>query len=242
MTISLDDFIKYFIKKWKIAAVMIIACVALFAGATKLLGEEISVPHSEEYLYYEKESAGLERYLENSVLMQMNPTDIPEITLYLEKSADPEALKDYMISKNIWTEFESERNKDYFYELLTWQEKEDGQAEVLLRHVTAEECLEAAEYLKQKCEEYDPEVQVTIGQLRAVKDEELQDEQLRWYDRIEYSKSLLLEAEAGYTIKVNVAAAVVTGAIAGGLLACVLVLLMYMAGRKKETDKDKKIG
>ena len=87
ITISLEEFGKYFLKKWKIVALLVFLCTGIFCGATKILGEEISVPHSEEYLYYEQESAWLESYLEESVLMQMNPTDIPEITLYLENSS-----------------------------------------------------------------------------------------------------------------------------------------------------------
>ena len=55
MTVSFEEFVNYFIKKWKVVALIVFGCVALFVGAAKLMGEEISVPHSEEYLYYEQE-------------------------------------------------------------------------------------------------------------------------------------------------------------------------------------------
>ena len=233
-TISLEEFITYFLRKWKIVVAVITIIAAMFAGATRLLGEEISVPHSEEYLYYEQESAWLESYLENSVLMKMNATEIPEITLFIENSAEPELLKDYILSKEVWAEFESERNKDYFYELLTLQEEGTGKVALTIRHVTEEECLKTAKYLKEKLENYDTSIKVTAGELRYVKDENLQDEQLRWYDRIDYSKSLLLEAQAGYTIKVNMIAAVITGALIGGILSVVITLLMFVFQKSRK--------
>lgn len=232
ITISLEEFGKYFLKKWKIAVLLVFLCTGIFCGAVKILGEEISVPHSEEYLYYEQESAWLEKYMEESVLMQMNPTNIPEITLYLEDSSDIQSLKDYILSNSIWEELETLRNKRYFYELLTWNEGE--KASISLRHVTEDECREAAEYLEKKILAYDANINVTVGELRTVTDEELQDEQLRWYDRIDYSKTLLLEAEAGYTIRLNIIAAAATGILTGGILAVSVLLVLYMVKRKRK--------
>lgn len=232
ITISLEEFGKYFLKKWKIAVLLVFLCTGIFCGAVKILGEEISVPHSEEYLYYEQESAWLEKYMEESVLMQMNPTNIPEITLYLEDSSDIQSLKDYILSNSIWEELETLRNKRYFYELLTWNEGE--KASISLRHVTEDECREAAEYLEKKILAYDANINVTVGELRTVTDEELQDEQLRWYDRIDYSKTLLLEAEAGYTIRVNIIAAAATGILTGGIIAVSVLLVLYMVKRKRK--------
>ena len=235
MTVSFEEFVNYFIKKWKVVALIVFGCVALFIGAAKLMGEEISVPHSEEYLYYEQESAWLESYLEESSLMKMNPTAIPEVTLFLENIGDSEKIKDYILSKQIWEEFTSDRNKDYFYELIKWEESENGNVSVYLRQVTEEETKAAAEYLQQKLQSFDSNIEVTIGSLRNVKDEALQDEQLRWYDRIDYSKSLLLDSQAGYTIRVNVVAAAATGVLAGTVLSAVMVLLMYIREQKRKS-------
>ena len=234
MTISFEEFVKYFIKKWKLAAVIMLGCIVLFLGAAKFIGEEISVPHSEEYLYYEKESKWLEEYLEESSLMKMNPTSIPEVTLFLEQVADFTKIKDYVLSKTIWDGFTTERNKDYFYELIQLEEGTNGDAILVLRHVTEEETIAAANYLQQKIQEFDGEVEVTIGELRIVKDEELQDEHLRWYDRIDYSKSLLLDSQAGYTIKVSVAASALTGCVSGALLSIAAVLCIYVLEEKSK--------
>lgn len=234
MTISLEEFTKYLIKKWKMVLVIVLVCTALFVGATKITGEEITVAPSEEYLYYEWESANLEDYLKNSVLMQMNPTTIYERTLFLENISEKELLKDYAASTELWSEIESERNKNYFYELLTWQEDEAGNVQLILRQVTEEECLKFAEYVKEKLKNYDTAVEVTVGEGRIVNDEELQDKQLNMYSNIDYSKSLLLDAQAGYTIKVNVAAAAVTGVLTGAVLSIVILILSFLFRRKKD--------
>ncbi len=234
MTISLEEFAKYFMKRWKTVLAIVLGCTALFVGATKITGEEISVPPSEEYLYYEGESAQLEDYLKNSVLMQMNPTAIYERTLFLENISEKERLKNYAASTELWDEIESEDNKNYFYELLTWQEDEAGNVQLILRQVTEEECLKFAEYVKEKLENYDAEVEITVGEGRIVTDEELQDKQLRWYSNIDYSKSLLLEAQAGYTIRINVAAAALTGVLTGGILSIVVLILSFLLRRKKD--------
>lgn len=233
MTISFEDFVKYFIRKWKIVIPLVLVFAVVFTAGAKLLGEEISVPHSEEYLYYEKESAWLESYMKEAALMQINPTEIPERTLFLENVTDSEALKDYAMSKKIWDGYVTDYEKAYLYELLNWQEDEEGNVQLILRHVTEVDCLKAAEHLKNRLEDQDAFLDITIGEARITKDENLQDEQLRWYDRIDYSKSLLLDSQAGYTIQVNVMAAALTGAIAGGLLSVVIVFLMCILGKNK---------
>ena len=233
MTISFEDFVKYFIKKWKLVLGIVALSVILFVAGAKFLGEEISVPHSEEYLYYEKESAWLERYMKEAALMQINPTEIPERTLFLKNISEKDALKDYALSKEIWEGYVTEYEKAYLYELLNWQEQEDESVQLILRHVTEEDCKKAAEHLKSRLQDQDASAEITIGEARVSKDENLQDEQLRWYDRIDYSKSLLLDSQAGYTLKVSMTAAAMTGAVTGGVLSVVVVFCMCMFGKKK---------
>lgn len=238
LTISFEDYVKYYIKRWKTAAIIVILCAAIFAVGSQFLGEEISSPPSEEYLYYEKESAWLEQYLKESVLMQINPTSVQERTLYLKGVDDKEALKDYALSRDLWENYITDQNTDYFYELLDWQEDEYGTVLLTMRHITEKECLDAAEYLKNRLEKQDAGIEITIGAAKVSKDEELQDEQLRWYDRIEYSKSLLLDAQAGYTIKVNTVAATAAGIAAGAVLSVVLIFALCIRERNKKEESS----
>lgn len=236
LTISFEDYVKYYIKKWKMAALVVILCAAVFAVGSKFLGEEIVSEPSEEYLYYEQESAWLERYLKESVLMQINPTEIPERTLYLKNISVKEETKDYVLSRAIWEDYITDRNTDYFYELLDWQEDDDGNVQLTIRHVTEEECLDAAEYLKDRLEKEDVFMEVTMGESKMTKDEELQDEQLRWYDRIDYSKTLLLDSQAGYTIQVNPMISALTGIAAGGILSIVLIFVLCLKERNQKRE------
>ena len=93
VTINLDDYIRFIIKKWKIALALILGCAVVFAGATKIFGNEITVPHSEEYLYYEKSLKWHEEYLEESTLMSANPTSIYVETILLKNISDADLLK-----------------------------------------------------------------------------------------------------------------------------------------------------
>lgn len=235
ITISLEEFLKYMIKKWKMAGVIIVVCALLFAGGAKLAGEEITVPHSEEYLRYEQELAWHESYLEESILMNLDPTCIYQRTLFIRNISDIELLENYAVSSEIWEELETERSKTYISELVSWNENESGTVELILRHATSEECLETAEYLKEKLVAKDPAAEITIGAEKVVTDEELQEEHLRWYSRINYMNSLLLDAQAGYTIKVNFMAAVITGILAGGVLTIFVDLILFMIQRKRDT-------
>lgn len=234
LTISFEDYVKYYIKRWKTAALVVILCAAVFAVGSKFFGEEIVSAPSEEYLYYEQESAWLERYLKESILMQINPTEIPERTLYLKNISVKEETKDYVLSRAIWENYITDRNTDYFYELLDWKEEDNGNVQLTIRHVTEEECLDAAEYLKDRLEKEDVFMEVTIGESKMTKDEDLQDEQLRWYDRIDYSKTLLLDSQAGYTITVSTKISACCGIVTGVFLSSVIIFILCIRERSRQ--------
>lgn len=233
MQISLEDFIKQLFFKWKTIMVTTVLCTALFVVTAVAAGEEISVPHSEEYLKYEKELEYHETYLEESVLMNLDPTCIYQRSLILRDVSDKEILKNYAVSSEIWDELDTERSKKYISELVKWSENETGTIELTLRHATSEECLSAAEYLKQELLLKDPAVEITIGAEKIVVDEKLQEEHLRWYSRIDYVKSLLLDAQAGFTIKVNVIAAALVGVLFGLIVSVILVLMSYLFNKNR---------
>lgn len=237
MTISLEEFLKYMIKSWKMVILLIVIVTACFTIGATFLGEEINVPPSEEYLHYEQELEWHESYLEESVLMNLDPLSIHERTLLLRNISDHEMLKNYALSSEIWEDYSTERSKKYISELVNWKESEDSDTvELILRHATEEECLSAAEYLEEKLIKKDPEVEVVIGAEKIVTDEELQEEHLRWYSRINYVNSLLLDAQAGYTIRVSKPAAVMTGVLAGAVLSLFVGLLSFVIRRGKHFD------
>lgn len=233
VTISLEEFIKFLLRKWKIVLTIIVINILLFVGGAKLFGNEINVPHSEEYLRYEKELEWHKSYLEESILMNLDPTCIYNRTLFVRNISDIDLLKDYVVSTSIWNELQTERSTTYISELLTWEVATDTKSVIIkLRHATSEECLEWIEYLRNKIMQFDAEVEVIVGEEQITTDEKLQEEHLRWYSRIDYVSSLLLNAQAGYTLKVHPVAAMLTGVLSGTIVAAFIVLVNYIIKRK----------
>lgn len=237
ITMSFDEFLKYMLKKWKITVVLVVITTAGFGIGAMFLGEEITVSPSEEYLRYEQELEWHESYLEESILMNLDPLSIHERSLFLRNLSDKELLKNYAVSSEIWEEYDTEWSKKYISELVSWNEnQENDTVELVLRHATEEECLDAAQYLEKRLLEKEPSVEVIIGAERIVTDEKLQEEHLRWHSRIYYVSTLLLEAQAGYTLKVSKKAAVITGALTGGILSLVFGMVSFVIRRGKEID------
>lgn len=240
MQISLEEFLKYFIKKWKMIGVVILVCVILFAGTATMFGEEISVPHSDEYLFYEDALARHLMYVEESLLMTLDPTSIHERTIFLRNISDKKILESYVASSEIWDELRTDRNKKYISELLTWKDNpEIGSAELVLRHETAKECEEWAEYIAGKIIQYDPDLEVIVGPERIVADEEVQLEQLRRYTRTEHIKSLLLDSQAGYTISISIPVAGAVGGLMGSVLSVVLVFVLFIFDKNSRNVANK---
>lgn len=238
MTISLEDYIKYLLKKWKLMMSIVLIFVMVFAGGAFAVGEEITVPHSEEYLYYEQEVEYLKSYMEKSVLMNLDPTCIYERVLFVKNISDKDQLKNYINSSEIWEAFETERSKTYIWQLVSFIETDmTDSVEIRVRHASSEECMSCAEYLKERIVERDSAVEITIGAESISVDEELAKEHLRWYDRIEYAESLLLNSQAGYTIKIHKAAAVLVGGIAGTVAAILTGIILYIR-QEKRTEKQ----
>lgn len=233
--VSFDEFVSYYIKKWKIVVLMIVIFSAVFWGGTKLFGEEIVVPHSEEYLYYEKELLWHEDYLKNSVLMSVNPTSIYVETKILDNISDVDLLKNYALSVEIWSDFDTDYERKYLPELVNWNENmQTGKVELALSHISKEESNDCLEYLIGKLKLKDEELQVTDGAGRVRVDTELQDKQNDWFSRIDFLSNMLEEAEAGFAISVDATAALLCGILVGAFLSVPMLLGMFMLKRKKD--------
>ena len=148
MTINLEEFLQFYLKKWKVVGSIIGISIVLFVAAAFFVGDEIVVPHSEEYLKYEQELEWHESYLEESILMNLNPTCIYQRSIFIKSSSDMDLLKDYVMSAEIWTNYKTDWSKKYISELLRWNQTENENVEIVLRHASSEECEDTAEYLK----------------------------------------------------------------------------------------------
>lgn len=229
ITISLEDFIITFLKKWKMTAVIVILCAGLFAGVSYAIGEEISAPASEEYLYWEENLKNVVSYRENSILMEADPMKIYQETIFLSDIADKEILKNYVFSTEIWNELETDRSKLYASELIEWVESETSNLVTLnLRHATEEECKIWMTYLCEQIVEFDVDVKVTKGSASIVTDEKVLERQQKKYDDIGFAEQLLDESQAAYTIEVRIEVAAMLGAVMGGIVSGLLVAVGMM--------------
>ena len=88
--------------------------------------------------------------------------------------------------------------------------------------------------LEEKILNRDKEATVIISEEKIIKDDKLQEEHLRWYSRIDYVESLLLEAQAGYTLRVSVMSAILVGTMAGAVGSVFVILFWYMIKGKRD--------
>ena len=102
------------------------------------------------------------------------------------------------------------------------------------RYYDKEECVEALSYLEKKIKEYDNDINVRWGASRIEVDEDLQFLQNDWYSRIEFLEAVFEEAEAGFTIRINLIAAAITGSFVGAIVSVVMILIMFVTKRKKD--------
>ena len=229
ITISLEEFLKTFLKKWKITAVIVGAFALLFAGVSFMFGEEISAPASEEYLYWEENLEYVINYREYSILMQANPMEIYQETIFLQNVSDKEIVKNYVTSSLLWEDLETERSKMYANELVQWKEVEtSGLVEIVLSHATEEECSSWMLYLENKILEVDSNIEIIKGSKNIATNEALLERQQKKYKDIGFAEQLLDESQAAYTIKVSVELAAFIGAIVGGMCSSVFIMLCLM--------------
>ena len=232
ITISLDEFIKTITKKWKMVIIIAIVFSAVFACVSYTIGEEISEPASEEYIYWEKNLENVRSYRENSILMQMNPMEIYQKTIFLTCITDEELLKNYITSTDVWNDVKTERNKMYAGELITWNMFEGKDTvEVVLQHVTEKECAEWMAYLKEKIWEFDEDVLIVEGASSIVTDEKVLALQQKKYADIEFAEQLLDESQAAYTIEVSVELAACIGIVVGLMISCLVIMLQMIINR-----------
>ena len=64
------------------------------------MDNSIVVPQSEKYVELRKQEAGFLEYINNSVVMQLDPMNVFECTIFIDCIYDRNALKDYVDSKD----------------------------------------------------------------------------------------------------------------------------------------------
>lgn len=236
ITVSLDDFIGYILKKWKLFAAIIFICVLCSVGIAAKAGGQILIPTSEEYIQLKEEKAYYEEYIDHSIVMQMDPTNIYERTIFLSNVPEVIQLQDYVEGGDVFEKFEEDIPVKYLLELVSWdQDEENSKAEIIIRHCDREQCGILAEYVAGCVSSYDETIEVFIGSEKSVADEAVSKSQLWWRNRLDNVKGLLEHATAGCTIEVNSVVAGVFGIVFGGFLAVVILYFKFLLFERKGT-------
>ena len=95
-SVSLDEFLNYVMKKWMtIIICVILGCLFSVMGA-KICDNTITVPADEEYSELKEQESYFENYMDDSLIMKMDPFNIYERTIYINEFKDRNALKDYV--------------------------------------------------------------------------------------------------------------------------------------------------
>lgn len=233
-TVSLDDFIKYLIKKWYVIVVCVILGIGTFAVSVFMFGQKIVIPQSDKYAGLKEEEDEFEKYIDNAPLMKIDATNVYEKVIYLSNVSNRENLKSYIESGNVWRDYPGEDFFNYFTDHITWYDSTAQTAEIKIQYYEELECQKLAEYLCNKILEEDNSVSILLGDGYISNDEEIANVQSWYRNRLNDVKGQLEYTAAGYTIEVSILAAAVLGILVGicGSVGCLLVTFC-IAGKEK---------
>lgn len=232
-TVSLDDYIKYIMKKWMIMVGCVLLFVILFALSATMLGKEIVIPPSEEYLELKEQEASFASYIENSPVMKINATSVHESIVYISNISEMNSLKNHIESGTVWAQLNDEMFRQYFSDLVTWYDNGNQIVEIKIQHHDEQQCGEIARYLSEELRKYDVNLDVLQGDLRVASDESIADVQSWYKNRLDAIEGQLEYARAGYTIEAGLPVAIVTGALVGGLTAIVALFFGFLINHRK---------
>lgn len=229
LTVSLDDYIRYLVKKWKTIMAVVLIFVLLFTLSANILGEKIVIPPSEEYLDLKEQEASINAYIENAPLMKIDSTCVQEIVIYVSNVSEREVLKNYINSGSVWENYGDDNIFYSYYDLVMWSDGSDlSLAEIKIQHYDVEETERMAEFLKGKIREFDEGAEIFLGTPYVAADESIADVQLWYQNRKNAIEGQLEYARAGYTIETSLPIAIITGVLTGGLTSVIILLFFFM--------------
>lgn len=238
MSVSLDDFIKFALKKWKPVVALMLLCGILTTISFVLSDGKIEIAPSEKYLELKAEEASFMEYEEASILIQMDSANVYETTLYLEHISDMVALEDYVTTGSFWTEESRIPAPKYLAELLTFEKDEEKDtAKLHVWHSEKEKSAKLAHYVEEQIELYDSEIEIRVGKEHVIMEPSVADVQEWLANRLQDIRGQLEYAQAGCVITVHPVAALVLGAVLGMLLSVVFVFAYFVVYNRKQNNE-----
>lgn len=228
-SVCLDEFFRYLLKKWKIFVLSLLIGICAAIVCSNIMGFKIVIPKAENYDELKEQEDYFEKYMEESLLMQINPLKVYEKKIYIEHVSNRTALKEYVESGKIWNKFEQNLEKQYLDELLNWDEQEDNQnVELVIQHSEEQLCEELTSYVAEQIVSADKCASIIVGDTKIVADETVLEAQSWPERRLQDIRGELEHTAAGCVIEVSVPIAIIVGILLGGMIGFVWLLLKYL--------------
>lgn len=233
MSVSLDEVLKYLLKKWKFLVVCALLGGGIATVTAKVMDNSIVIPQSENYVELKEQEAEFLDYINNSIRMKMDPLNVPERTLFIDNISDRNTIKDYIDSGEIWRASEQTIPITYLTELTSWGDNRTVKSlELKVQHYDEEECGQFAEYLARQIKAFDSTVDVTVGVQRTVIDKSLGERQLWYLNRLQDIQGQLEYTAQGCIIEVSETVAIAFGTLLGGICAVTLAFFLFLLKRE----------
>lgn len=228
-SVCLDEFFRYLLKKWKIFVLSLLLGICAAIVCSNIKGFKIVIPKAENYDELKEQKDYFEKYMEESLLMQINPLKVYEKKIYIGHVSNRTALKEYVESEKIWNKFEQNIEKQYLDELLSWDEQEDNQSvELVIQHSEEQLCEELTSYVAEQIASADKYASIIVGDTKIVADETVLEAQSWPERRLQDIRGELEHTAAGCVIEVSVPMAIIVGILLGGMIGFVWLLLKYL--------------
>ena len=231
-TVSLDEFVKYIICKWKVTVVYVVLFVVCFLTSAFFLGEKIEISPSEDYIVLKEEEAVFEKYIEEAPIMKVDPNNIHQRIVYLSNITKRDSLKNYVDAGTVWENLEDEIFKTYSWDHVTWSDSGEQTAEIKIQYYDAQKCENLANYLAEQIQVYDSEVEVLVGDAHTTTDGFILDVQSYYTDHLRATRGELEYVGAGYTIETSLPISVMVGVLAGICVSIVHLFVSFYHNKK----------
>lgn len=237
-TISFEELIKYYMKKWKFIAIISVLAGVIFYVVAMWAGEEIVVPPSERCVYLEEQEESLKDYIDNSVIMKMDSMNISQITFSVKNIVNSEEFGACLSTGKGWDENTFMLPVKYLNEVVVWEKGEkEGELKIQLRYFDQDSCEEFYEKISLWLRNIQEDIVIADKAEMIVSDENVLRKQLEIFDLLDDVQGELEYVAAGFTLSVSKEVALVVGMLTGGILAAFLLMLRFWIDHIKSWER-----
>lgn len=239
-TISFEELIKFYMKKWKFIAIISVLAGMIFYVVAMWAGEEIVVPPSERCVYLEGQEESLKDYIDNSVIMKMDSMNISQITFSVKNILNQEEFGECLSTGKGWDENTFRLPVKYLNEVVVWEKGEkEGDLKIQLRYFDQNSCEKFYDKISIWLRNIQEDIVITDKAEIIVSDENVLRKQLEIFDLLDDVQGELEYVAAGFTLSVSKEIALVVGILIGGILAAFLLMVVFWIDNFKSCERQR---